>query len=181
MDGTARPSARANRCPRPISGSPRIASDPSRAGIAHTAYPIGRDQSAAFSIRLRLPRAACNRACCSVCGPSPTLSSLACQAKLLTGPNWIHEIKHDGFGCHHIRTRTDREQPTRKIVRGRQITRTSRARSKKWHAAGCYLPSKWSGWTARKRPKRATLPRHQEPLPRFLNLSVYEQTNHAGR
>jgi hypothetical protein len=68
------------------------------------------------------------------------------------------------FACRHVRTCTDREQPTQKIVRRRRITRTSRAHSKKWHAAGSYLPSKWSGWTVRKRPKRATLPRPQ-PLP----------------
>jgi len=129
---------------------------PSQGPIA--GYRIARDQSAAIRIRLQPSRAAMF---------SPTLSSLACRAKLPSppaGPDWIREIKHDGLACHHVQTCTDREQPTRKIVRRKQITRTSRAHSKKWHAAGCYLPSKWSGWTVRKRPKRATLPRSQEPL-----------------
>ena len=102
-------------------------------------------------------------ACCNVF-PDFVEACLPSQVtKPPAGPDWIHEIKHDGLACHHVQTCTDREQPTRKIVRRRQ-TRTSRAHSKKWHAAGCYLPSKWSGWTVRKRPKRATLPRSQEPL-----------------
>jgi hypothetical protein len=40
-------------------------------------------------------------------------------------------------------------------VRRRQATRTSRPHSKKWRVAGCSLPSKWSGWNVRTRPKRA--------------------------
>jgi hypothetical protein len=43
-------------------------------------------------------------------------------------------------------------------VRRRQVTRTSRPHSKKWRASGCYLPSKWSGWTVRKRRQRAKRP-----------------------
>ena len=102
-------------------------------------------------------------ACCNVF-PDFVEPCLPSQVTSSGRADWIHEIKHDGLACHHVQTCTDREQPTRKIVRRKQIIRTSRAHSKKWHAAGCYLPSKWSGWTVRKRPKRATLPRSQEPL-----------------
>jgi hypothetical protein len=59
------------------------------------------------------------------------------------------------LACRRVRTCTDREQPRRKIVRRRQITRTSRPHSRKWRVVGCSLPSKWSGWSVRKRPKRA--------------------------
>jgi hypothetical protein len=45
-------------------------------------------QSAAYSIRLRPPRTACNRACCGVCVPSPISSNLACRAWVKTkNPN----------------------------------------------------------------------------------------------
>jgi hypothetical protein len=117
------------------------------------------------------------------------LSSLACRAKLPSppaGPDWIHEIKHDGLACHHVQTCTDREQPTRKIVRRKQIARTSRAHSKKWHAAGCYLPSKWSGWTVRKRGQRG----RRFPDPRNLSClsrqgcdcdkKAHEESAHAA-
>ena len=56
--------------------------------------------------------------------------------------------------CRRVRTCTEREQPRRKIVRRRQATRTSRPHSRKWRVAGYYLPSKWSGWSVRTRPKR---------------------------
>jgi hypothetical protein len=36
------------------------------------------------------------------------------------------------LACRRVRTRTDREQRRRKIVRRRQVTRTSRPHSKKW-------------------------------------------------
>jgi ATP-dependent DNA ligase len=38
--------------------------------------------------------------CCGVCVPSPISSNLACRALLSrppADPDWIHEIKHDGF------------------------------------------------------------------------------------
>jgi hypothetical protein len=59
------------------------------------------------------------------------------------------------LACRRVRTCTDRGQPRRKIVRRRQVTRTSRPHSRKWRVVGCCLPSKWSGWTIRTRPKRA--------------------------
>jgi hypothetical protein len=62
------------------------------------------------------------------------------------------------LACRRVRTCTDGEQPRRKIVRCRQVTCTSRPPSKKWQALGCYLPSKWSGWTVRKRRERAKRP-----------------------
>jgi hypothetical protein len=62
------------------------------------------------------------------------------------------------LACRRVRICTDREQPRRKIVRRRQVTRTSRPHSKKWRALGCYLPSKRSGWTGRKRRERAKRP-----------------------
>jgi hypothetical protein len=62
------------------------------------------------------------------------------------------------LACRRVRTFTDREQPRRKLVRCRQVTRTSRPHSKKWRALGCYLPSKWSGWTVRRRRERARRP-----------------------
>jgi hypothetical protein len=40
------------------------------------------------------------------------------------------------LACRRVRTCTDREQPRRKIVRRRQVTRTSRPHSKKWRVAG---------------------------------------------
>jgi hypothetical protein len=45
--------------------------------------------------------------------------------------------------CRRVRTCIEREQPRRKIVRRRQITRTSRLHSRKWRVVGCSLPSKW--------------------------------------
>jgi hypothetical protein len=44
---------------------------------------------------------------------------------------------------------TDRERPRPKIVPRRQVARPKKAHSKKWRAAGCYLPSKWSGLSGR--------------------------------
>jgi len=57
------------------------------------------------------------------------------------------------LACRRVRRCTDREQPRRKIVRRRQIIRTSRPHSRKWRVVGCSLPSKWSGWSVRTRPK----------------------------
>jgi hypothetical protein len=75
------------------------------------------------------------------------------------------------LACRRVRRCTDREQPRRKIVRRRQVTRTSRPHSKKWRALGCYLPSKWSGWTVRKRRKRAK--RRVDPLGNLRRAHLF--------
>jgi hypothetical protein len=77
------------------------------------------------------------------------------------------------LACHRVRKCTDREQPRRKIVRRRQVTRTSRPHSKKWRALGCYLPSKWSGWTVRKRRERGKRP--ADPLGNLRRAQMFAE------
>jgi hypothetical protein len=73
--------------------------------------------------------------------------------------------------CRCVRTCIDREQPRRKIVPRRQVTRTSRPHSKRWRAVGCYLPSKRSGLSVRKKRERAK--RAADPLGKLRRAKMF--------
>ena len=56
--------------------------------------------------------------------------------------------------CHHERTYVDKEPPPPNRERRKRRTYLQKEHSKKWRPRGLYLPSEWSGWTARQAPVR---------------------------